>query len=120
MSEAIETAKQYIADENCKEALKLAKKRHGKDDITDYLTILDLLIDAIKYSIERTPPELIQDIRKSGIMLAGGGAKLDGFKELLEEQMGMPVKLAEDPVNSMIRGINIVLNNIDKYDKVVF
>ncbi len=46
MSEAIETAKQYIADENCKEALKLAKKRHGKDDITDYLTILDLLIDA--------------------------------------------------------------------------
>ena len=46
MSKAIETAKQYIADKNCKEALKLAKKRHGKDDIKDYLAILDLLIDA--------------------------------------------------------------------------
>ena len=46
MSEAIETARQYIADENCKEALKLARKRHGKDDVEDYLAILDLLIDA--------------------------------------------------------------------------
>lgn len=82
--------------------------------------IIDLLIDAIKYSIERTPPELIQDIRKAGIMLAGGGSMLDGFKELLEENMGMPVKLAEDPVNTMIKGINVVLNDIDKYNKVVF
>ena len=46
MSEAIKTAKQYIEDGNCKEALKLARKRHGKDDIEDYLTILDLLIDS--------------------------------------------------------------------------
>ena len=46
MSEAIESAKQYIEDNDCKEALKLARKRHGKDDVDDYLTILDLLIDA--------------------------------------------------------------------------
>ena len=46
MSDAIETAKQYIADKNCKEALNLARKKHGKDDIDDYITILDLLIDA--------------------------------------------------------------------------
>ena len=45
MSEAIETAKNYIADENYEEALKLARKRHGKDDVEDYLAILDLLID---------------------------------------------------------------------------
>ncbi|MBQ2654485.1 MAG: tetratricopeptide repeat protein [Methanobrevibacter sp.] len=45
MSEAIESAKQYIKDENYKEALKLARKRHGKEDIDDYLAILDLLID---------------------------------------------------------------------------
>ena len=45
MSDAIETAKLYIQDENYKEALKLAKKRHSKDDIDEYLTILDLLID---------------------------------------------------------------------------
>lgn len=82
--------------------------------------IVELLVDAIKYSIERTPPELIQDIRKQGIMLAGGGALLDGFKELLEENMGMPVKIAEDPVNTMINGINTVLNDINKYNKVVF
>jgi tetratricopeptide (TPR) repeat protein len=46
MSNAIETAKGYINDGNYKEALKLARKRHGKDDVEDYLTILDLLIDA--------------------------------------------------------------------------
>jgi tetratricopeptide (TPR) repeat protein len=46
MSDAIETAKKYIEDKNYEEALKLARKRHGKDDVKDYLTILDLLIDA--------------------------------------------------------------------------
>ena len=46
MSEAIETAKKYISDENYDEALKLARKRHGKDDVEDYLSILDMLIDA--------------------------------------------------------------------------
>ena len=46
MSEAIETAKKYISDENYDEALKLARKRHGKDDVEDYLNILDMLIDA--------------------------------------------------------------------------
>ena len=45
MSDAIETAKQYIADKNYGEALKLARKRHGKDDAEDYLKILDMLID---------------------------------------------------------------------------
>ena len=46
MSEAIETAKKYISDENYDEALKLARKRHGKDDINDYLSILDMLIES--------------------------------------------------------------------------
>ena len=46
MSEAIETAKKYISDENYDEALKLARKRHGKDDVEDYLSILDMLIDS--------------------------------------------------------------------------
>lgn len=46
MSDAIETAKKYIEEKNCKQALKLARKRHGKDDVDDYIAILDLLIDA--------------------------------------------------------------------------
>ena len=46
MSEAIETAKKYMSDENYDEALKLARKRHGKDDINDYLSILDMLIES--------------------------------------------------------------------------
>ena len=45
MSDAIEKAKQYIEEENYKEAIKLARKRHSKDDIEEYLTILDLLIE---------------------------------------------------------------------------
>lgn len=46
MSDAIEKAKQYIEEENYKEAIKLARKRHSKDDIEEYLTILDLLIES--------------------------------------------------------------------------
>ena len=46
MNNSVETAAKYIADGNCDEALKLARKCHGKDDVEDYLTILDLLIDA--------------------------------------------------------------------------
>ena len=46
MSDAIERAQEYISNSDYKEALKLARKRHGKDDVRDYLTILDLLIDA--------------------------------------------------------------------------
>ena len=53
-------------------------------------------------------------------MLAGGGASLDGFKELLEDSVRMPVKVAEEPIKTTINGINIVLNDLDKYDKVVF
>lgn len=45
MNDAITQAEQYIEEENYKEAIKIARKRHGKDDINDYLTILDLLID---------------------------------------------------------------------------
>ena len=46
MSDAVKTAELYIEDENYEEALKLARKRHGKDNVDEYLTILDLLIDA--------------------------------------------------------------------------
>ena len=45
MNEYVETAKQFIEEENYKEALKLARKRHGKDDVDSYLKILDLLIE---------------------------------------------------------------------------
>ena len=46
MSNSIETAKHYIIENNYKEAIKIARKRHGKDDVKDYLEILDLLIDS--------------------------------------------------------------------------
>ena len=45
MGNAIETAKEYIIDNNYNDALKLARKRHGKDEVEDYLEILDLLVD---------------------------------------------------------------------------
>ena len=52
MSDAIETAKLYIEEENYEEAFKLAKKRHGKDDVTSYLTIIDMVKNTLMNTLK--------------------------------------------------------------------
>jgi len=71
------------------------------------------IVDAVKYTLERTPPELASDIMESGIMLTGGGALLTGIDELLAYETGMPVNIAEDPLNCVALGTGIVLEHRD-------
>lgn len=72
------------------------------------------LISSIKATIEETPPELLADIMRSGIILAGGGVLLRGFDELLSQETGIPVSIAEDPLTAVVRGTGVILENIDK------
>ncbi|MCC5911589.1 MAG: rod shape-determining protein [Clostridiaceae bacterium] len=71
------------------------------------------IIDAIKYTLEKTPPELAADIMEMGIMLTGGGALLDGLDQLVRKETGMPVQIAEEPLDCVVLGTGLMLEEID-------
>jgi rod shape-determining protein MreB len=77
------------------------------------------IVDAVKLSLEKTPPELAADIRDRGIILTGGGALLKGLAVRLREETSLPVNLAEDPLTCVVRGTGIVLDDMDRYGKVL-
>lgn len=73
-----------------------------------------LIIEAIKTTIEETPPELAADIMDKGIMLSGGGALLKGLDKLIHSKMHIPVHIAEDPLECVVHGAGKCLDMIDK------
>ncbi len=73
-----------------------------------------LIIDSIKTTLEKTPPELASDIMDKGIMLAGGGAMLKGLDRLINEETHMPVHIAESPLDCVALGAGKALDTIDK------
>jgi rod shape-determining protein MreB len=77
------------------------------------------IVDAVKLTLERTPPELASDILDRGIMLSGGGALLKGLDERLRLETSLPVHVAEDPLTAVVRGTGRVLENLEKYQKVL-
>lgn len=85
------------------------------EEIRDALSEpLSNVTEAIKVTLEKTPPELAADIIDQGIMLAGGGALLKGLDLLINHETGMPVKIAERPLDCVADGTGAVLENIDK------
>ena len=76
------------------------------------------IVEAVRTTLERTPPELSADLIDRGIILAGGGALLRGLDKLLGEETGLPVHIAEDPLSAVAKGTGHVLSNI-KYLKRV-
>ena len=70
------------------------------------------IIDAIKQTLERTPPELSADIVDTGITLAGGGALLGGLDKLISEETGLPVMIAEDPLTCVVLGSGKALDEL--------
>jgi len=77
------------------------------------------LINAVKGTIEETPPELVADIMRRGIYLVGGGSLLRGLDKLIAEQTEMPVKLVDDPLTAVVRGAGVVLEDIDSLKEVL-
>jgi rod shape-determining protein MreB len=72
------------------------------------------IVDAIKLTLEATPPELAADAMNQGICLAGGGALLPGMDALITEHTGMPVWIAEEPLGCVVRGAERLLDMIPK------
>jgi rod shape-determining protein MreB len=77
------------------------------------------IVDAVKLSLERTPPELSADILDRGIMLTGGGALLRGLDERLRRETSLPVFVAEDPLTAVVRGTGKVLESLNQYSQVL-
>lgn len=67
------------------------------------------IVEAVKLTLERTPPELAADILDKGIVMSGGGSLLRGIDRLLSEETGMPVQVAEDPLTCVARGTGMAL-----------
>ncbi len=70
---------------------------------------VDSILDSIRYTLDRTPPELAADIIERGIMLTGGGALLRGLDKLIAAETGMPVKVADSPLDCVVNGTGICL-----------
>jgi rod shape-determining protein MreB len=75
-------------------------------------SVMDI-VDAVKMTIEETPPELVADIMDKGVVIAGGGALLRGLDKLISVNTKMPVHVADDPLTSVVRGAGLVLEDID-------
>ena len=77
------------------------------------------IVDAIKSTLEKTPPELASDIMESGIVLTGGGAMLGGLDKLIQNETGMPVSIANEPLNCVALGSGLVLTHIQTLKNVL-
>ena len=80
---------------------------------------LSHVVEAIKVTLEKTPPELAADIIDKGITLAGGGALIRGLDLLIQKETGMPVFIADSPLDCVAVGIGRVLEDIDKLQDVL-
>lgn len=77
------------------------------------------IIDAVHDVIEETPPELAGDILREGITLCGGGALLRGFAELLEKETNVRVRIADDPLTCVVRGLGQMVDNFDAHRELL-
>lgn len=80
---------------------------------------LSTILEAIKSTLEKTPPELAADLIDHGITLTGGGALLKGFDKLINLETGMPVHIAENPLDCVATGTGTVLDNLEDLKDVL-
>ncbi|MBN1670540.1 MAG: rod shape-determining protein [Kiritimatiellae bacterium] len=79
---------------------------------------ISTIVEAIRITLERCPPELSADLVDRGMILAGGGALLTGIDKLIAEQTGLPVHVADDPLSAVAEGTGIVLHELNFLRKV--
>ena len=77
------------------------------------------IVDTVRGALDETPPELIADLMENGIALTGGGGLLQGLSERLSEETKIRVYVAEDPLTCVARGAGTVVENLDKYSRVL-
>jgi len=74
---------------------------------------ISAIVDAVKTTLDKTPPELAADIMEDGITITGGGALIGGLDERLTHETGMPIRVANEPLYSVVIGSGRALENID-------
>ena len=87
---------------------------HSNEIREALLEPLNQIVVAVKNALEKTPPELGADIAEHGLMITGGGALLRDLDQLLKAETGLPVHIAEEPLNCVVKGCGIALENMDK------
>jgi rod shape-determining protein MreB and related proteins len=75
------------------------------------------IVSSVRDALEETPPELASDLAQSGILLAGGGALLRGFAERLEAETGVPVRLADSPLDCVALGAGRALDEMELLER---
>jgi rod shape-determining protein MreB len=80
---------------------------------------LEIIIKAIKTVLENTPPELASDIIDYGIVMTGGTSSLAHFPELIEQQTGVKVRVADDPLYCVAKGTGVLLGHLDDYKRSI-
>jgi rod shape-determining protein MreB and related proteins len=80
---------------------------------------LSVIIDAVKTTLDKCPPELAGDVMDRGIALTGGGALLRGLDERLREETGMPIHLADNPLDSVALGTGKCVEDFDTLQQVL-
>lgn len=80
---------------------------------------INKIVDIIKTTLEKTPPELASDIMEKGIVLAGGGALIQNIDKLLSSKTGMPVYVATDPLDCVVKGTGKTLEDLDRLKNVL-
>ncbi|MBI2537471.1 MAG: rod shape-determining protein [Gemmatimonadetes bacterium] len=77
------------------------------------------IVDAVRRALEITPPELASDIVDRGIVMAGGGALIRGLDVLLSQETSLPIRVDEDPLTCVVRGVGRILDDPEKYRSVL-
>lgn len=91
----------------------------NSEEIRDALAeTVNAIVEAVRVALEQTPPELAADIVDRGIILAGGGACLKGLDQLIHQETGLPVVIADDPLSCVVLGSGAVLDELDLLRRV--
>ena len=77
------------------------------------------IVEAVRVTLERCPPELSSDLIDHGIVLTGGGSLLRGLDRLVSEETGLPVSVSDDPLTAVAAGTGIVLQEMDTLSRTV-
>jgi rod shape-determining protein MreB len=80
---------------------------------------VNLIVDAVKTTLDKCPPELAGDVMDRGIALTGGGALLRGLDERIREETGMPVHVADNPLDSVVLGTGKCVEDFDTLRQVL-
>lgn len=80
---------------------------------------IDKIVEVVKITLEKTPPELASDIMEKGIMLSGGGALIKNLDKLISAETGMPVYVAEEPLDCVVKGTEKTLQDLEKLKTIL-